>query len=180
MARTTAGSVIWRCPPFVVLVCAASLACEATQRLTPRSPPDDARMTRDSGSEEASQLPDVRVTLHAPASARVRDTLQFEVLVENSGTESSTLYLRGREPTAEIQLERDGIRVWSSLDGEVIPAVVMVRTLAPRERFTLRIAWHAGSARTPLATGDYTLQALLLTDGIPLRSPPVPMRIVGP
>jgi hypothetical protein len=69
--------------------------------------------------------------------------------------------------------------VWRRLAGEVIPAVVQLRTLAPGEVLELRAEWDGRPARGAPAPGDYWVRGLLLTDGPePLATPAAGLRIV--
>ena len=86
-------------------------------------------------------------------------SVRFRVEVHNPGTAPVTLYLRGRTPTFDVIVERDGAVVWQRLADAVIPAIIQVKTLAPNERMTLEAEW-----RSPSGPGRYEAHALLLTD----------------
>jgi hypothetical protein len=52
------------------------------------------------------------------------------------------VYLRGRAITIDVEVTRaDGAVVWRRLEGEMIPAIVHLRTLAPGERLEVETTW---------------------------------------
>ena len=125
--------------------------------------------------------PSPRLTLVAPREATEGGRIRLALRIENPGDAPLDLYLRGRDPTADVVVTRaDGTVAWERLRGAAIQAVLQLRTLAPREALTVRMRWDLrGDDRVPLAPGEYALRAILLTD-VPggRAAPAVPLRIV--
>jgi hypothetical protein len=123
----------------------------------------------------------LRLRLDAPSEARAGVRVQVTLRVENAGDRPLDLYLRGRTIAFDVVVARDdGTVVWRRLDGEIIPAIIQLKTLAPREVFELRAEWDQRTNRgRPVAAGLYSVRGLLLTDAqMPLETPAVELRIV--
>jgi hypothetical protein len=122
----------------------------------------------------------LELALVAPATVRLGDPVRFALRVGNPGTGPRDLYLRGRTITFDVEVTgADGAVVWRRLEGEIIPAILHLRTLAPGERVVRNAVWdqrtHSGVAAP---AGAYTARGLLLVEGPPLATPPVEFRIV--
>ena len=89
------------------------------------------------------------------------------------------LYLRGRTATFDVVVTgSDSTVVWRRLDGEIIPAIVHVRTLAPAERMELETVWDQRTkAGGRLPPGAYAIRGFLLVEGQPLETKQVPLQI---
>ena len=113
----------------------------------------------------------LRVLLDAPARVRAGDAVPLVLRVENTGRAMVDLYLRGREVTVDLVVtSAAGARVFHLLEGAIVPAVVQVRTLGPRERLEHALTWSARDARgRALEPGRYTLRAALLRGDEPLE-----------
>ena len=111
-------------------------------------------------------LPGVRLTIAVPAAARVGEHVPICLRVENLGAGAVDLYLRGRSIAFDVIVERpDGEVVWRRLDGEIIEAIVQLRSLDAGEMLTLEAHWDqrtAAGLRAP--PGDYRVRGLLPTD----------------
>ena len=105
--------------------------------------------------------------------------MPFVFSVGNPTDHAIDLILRGRTPTCDVIVARDdGEIVWQRLEGEMIPAILLVRALAPAERFELSIAWNQRTHHKRYAEpGTYTARGLLLVEGEPLETPAVNFRI---
>jgi flagellar hook assembly protein FlgD len=81
--------------------------------------------------------------------------------------------MRGRSPTFDVIISReDGVTVWHRLQNEIIPAIALVRTLAPSEQFEITTEWDGrDSAGKPVTAGTYTARGRLLVEGEPLQAP---------
>jgi len=104
------------------------------------------------------------------------------VRAENIGAAAVDLYLRGRTVAFDVTVERSGGEVvWRRLDGEIVEAVLQLRTLAPGGSLTLRAQWNQRMANeTPAPPGDYRLRGVLLTDDpAGLTTALVPMRVIS-
>ena len=113
----------------------------------------------------------LRMLLDAPASVRAGSTVPLVLHVENTGSAPVDLYLRGREVSVDLVVtSAAGVRVFHLLEGAVVPAVVQIRTLRPRERLEHALTWSARDARgRALEPGRYALRVALLREDEPLE-----------
>jgi hypothetical protein len=132
---------------------------------TPRQTSVSSTMTSDSDS--------LRLRLDLPEQVPGGVPVRIRLVVENLTDRSLDLYLRGRQISFDLVVEaRAGDTVWRRLENEVIPAILRLETLAPRQSLTLEDTWDQRSnqgARVP--PGAYRVHAELLTEGDPLVSP---------
>jgi hypothetical protein len=123
----------------------------------------------------------VRLRLVVPAEARVGRPVPLTLRVENTSDGAIDLYLRGREIAFDVVVSRtDGGVVWRRLEGEVIPAIIQLKTLPPREALELRAEWNQRTNQSRRAgPGLYSVRGVLLTDApTPLETAAVELRIV--
>lgn len=109
----------------------------------------------------------LRIGLTAPERARLGSTIPMVIRLENVGETPLELYLRGRTLAYDI-LIRDGTGrvVWHRLEGEIVPGIIQVRILKPREVLELSHEWDQRTNREELVEpGVYTAEGLVLTDG---------------
>ncbi len=136
-----------------------------------------------SGAEASSgQVQDsLHVELSVPARVRAGETVRFSLHVQNVSTRTFDLYLRGRESTFDVHVSRaTGDVVWQRLADAVIPAIVHVRPLAPRERFELTVEWDQRDKKgRPISPGEYSARGLLLLEGAPLVAEHKSFRLVA-
>jgi hypothetical protein len=123
----------------------------------------------------------LHMELIAPDRVRAGETVRFVLQVQNVSARTFDLYLRGRESTFDIQVTgMAGDVVWQRLAGAVIPAIVHIRALAPRERFALIAEWdQRDNKRRPLGPGEYGARGLLLVEGAPLATERKALTIVA-
>jgi Intracellular proteinase inhibitor len=114
----------------------------------------------------------------APAGVPVRIRLR----AENVTQRPVDLYLRGRTVTFDVVVaQAAGGVVWRRLEGEIIPAIVHLRPLAPGERLEVETEWdQRTNDGKPVEPGDYVVDGSLLTEGEPLRAPQRPLTIPRP
>lgn len=105
--------------------------------------------------------------------------MPFVLSVRNPTDHAIDLILRGRTPTFDVIVARgDGEIVWQRLESEIMPAILLVRTIAPAERFELTAAWNQRTRyRKYSRPGNYTARGLLLAEGEPLETPTINFRI---
>lgn len=113
--------------------------------------------------------------------ARAGDPVRVRLRAQNVAQQPLDLYLRGRTITFDVVITRAGGGVvWRRLEGEMIPAIVQLRALAPGERLEMETVWdqrtNEGKAAGP---GDYLVEGALLAEGGPLRAPSRPLTIVS-
>ena len=121
----------------------------------------------------------IALELRIPAEASVGSTVPIILRIENVGDRPIDLYLRGRTIAFDIVVRRqDGEVVWRRLEHEVIPAILRLETLAPRQVVELPADWHLTTSAGPrVSPGSYLVEGLVLTDGPALRTPPVTLRV---
>lgn len=118
-----------------------------------------------------------RVSPRVHPSGRV----DIELTARNPTPRALDLYLRGRDPTAEV-LVRDeaGAVVWRKLEGAAIPAILQLRSLMPGDSLVLRESWtprDRGGRRLP--PGTYRIEAeLLVQDGGVLPFPAITFELL--
>jgi hypothetical protein len=115
-----------------------------------------------------------RVSAGAPVPIRLR--------AQNVARDPLDVYLRGSTITWDVVIERAaGEVVWRRLEGEILPAILQVRALAPGELVEVQTVWDQrtklGEAVGP---GEYVLHGLLLVESEPLRTPPASLEIRSP
>jgi Intracellular proteinase inhibitor len=119
-----------------------------------------------------SDAPRPTVTVVAPATARAGEPVAVTVRLANPGTKPLTLYVTGRSITFDVIVATPrGAIVWHRLEGAAGQQILQVKTLAPGEVLELSDTWTAA------APGDYTVQGVVPTDGAPLTTKPVRLRI---
>jgi len=140
-----------------------------------------------SGPSRPTELPtqssQLRLTLEAPARARLGEPVPLVFTVANPGKSPVTLYLMGRDPTADFQVTDDrGRKVWSQLRGRVGMAPLRLLPLEGGQRLSFRSVWNQRSdTGKPVPPGTYLVRAVLLTDEPDgLASPGARLRIERP
>jgi Intracellular proteinase inhibitor len=152
----------------------AGSACHA-------SPARGAAAAADGGVAVADAGPDsLRLELVAPARVRAGEAVPIRLRARNVTEKPLDLYLRGRSPTLDVIVARpSGDVVWRRLEGEIIPAIVHLRPLAPGEQLEIAASWNQRTnAGRPVDPGEYVVTGLLLVEGEPLRAPSRPLSIV--
>ena len=126
-------------------------------------------------------IPDsVGLELVLPSSVRLGEAVPFTLRVQNLTARPLDLYLRGRESTFDVVVARRGDVVWRRLEGEIIPAIVHVRALAPGASFELTAEWDQRTREgTLVSPGEYTAKGLLIGEGNPLTTTTQAFRIIG-
>ena len=165
------------CLVFLVWCAAATVAgCPSDAAETPdtevpsRTPP---------GRTVTEPSDSLGLALEVPPRVRLGEPVPIELRLENLTGRALDLYLRGRTITFDVVIARpSGEVVWQRLHDEIIPAIVHLRTLAPGERLKLEAVWNQQTDQgRPVESGEYTAHGLLLVEGEPLKTPPVPLRI---
>jgi hypothetical protein len=147
----------------------------------------DARSASTPGPDpHPSTMPDpddsLLLRLEAPDTVPAGDPVPFALRAENRSGATLTLYLTGREIAFDVVvLTESGDTVWRRLEGEVIPAMLRVETLEAGGALLLETTWDQRTADGAAASpGRYRVHGEILTEGAPLRSPAVELRIRPP
>jgi hypothetical protein len=107
----------------------------------------------------------VRVSVTAPATARVGDSVAIELRVENVSGKPMSLSLQGREIAFDLVVTTgEGLTVWRRLQNQTLQSILQLKTLEAGESFVLRDVWRAN------AEGSYLVSGVIPTDAEPLRS----------
>ncbi len=115
----------------------------------------------------------LELKLELPREAESGSPIAAVLRVRNLTDRPIDLYLRGRTFTVDVIARRpDGDALWRRLEGEIIPAMIHHQRLVPARSIVIPIAWT-----WTLGTGEYQLEALLLTEAEPLRSKRVFLRL---
>jgi hypothetical protein len=159
-----------------VALLALLLGCGTSE---PERPPDPYSAA---GSEAVDiTLGDsLRLSLGGPVEVAMGVPVPFMLTLENVSGRPLDLYLRGRTIAFDIVvLDTAGATIWRRLEGEMIPAVLRLETLAPGQVLELSGQWdQRDNAGRPVRAGDYTAYGELLTEAAPLRTGTVTLRIV--
>ena len=100
--------------------------------------------------------------------------------VVNAGGISVTLQLLGRTPTADFRIsDSRGRLIWSLLRGQTLLGALRLYPLEAGKRLSFRRVWNQRTdTGSPVATGEYLIRGVLLTDDPNgLASAPARLRI---
>ncbi len=135
-----------------------------------------------SAGPPAGAPPDsMRFEVAAPREVRQGEPVPVTLRVTNTADRPLTLYLQGRPTAFDIIVKNEaGAVVWRRLEGQMITAILGVRTLGPGEALAFEDVWPqrdgAGRAVPP---GLYTITGALPTDQPqPLLTLAMPTRIL--
>lgn len=124
----------------------------------------------------------LRLELLLEPRARAGEPVRLRLRAQNVTQHALDLYLRGRTITFDVVIARAaGGVVWRRLEGEIIPAIVHLRPLAPGERLEVETVWdQRTNDGRPVEPGEYVAEGSLLVEGEPLRTPPRSLTILKP
>jgi hypothetical protein len=122
----------------------------------------------------------LRLELILPSRVRAGEPVPLRLRAQNVTGRPLDVYLRGRTITFDVIVARtSGDVVWRRLEGEIIPAIIQLRALAPGERIEVEAVWdQRTNDRKKVDSGEYVATGLLLVEGEPLRAPPKPFTIL--
>lgn len=108
----------------------------------------------------------VEVRLVVPRAVAAGDRVPISIRISNTAPAPVDLYLRGREITVDIVVtDSTGADVWRRLEGEIVPAILQLKTLASGEVLELTHEWDQTSRRGERApAGVYGVQAFVLAE----------------
>lgn len=148
--------------PLLILACAA---CSIEERGAPGSDPDTEL---ELGTENDS----LEIKLTAPSTARTGDAVPITIAVRNVTMRTLELSLGGREIAFDIVVSRGNDIVWQRLAGQVVPAILQLKTLQSGESFELHDLWKVNAG-----PGNYAIVGSILTDAAPLQTDSVAISI---
>jgi len=165
---------------FPALAGSAALALAAAACRT-GSPPGAGADAHGGFVVTTAGMDSLHLELLLPSRVRTGEPVPIRLRAQNVTQRALDLYLRGRTITFDVVIARaSGDVVWRRLEGEIIPAIVHLRPLAPGERLDVETVWDQrtknGRAVEP---GEYVAHGLLLVEGEPLRTPPTSLKILN-
>src|SRR5215213_8598683 len=84
----------------------------------------------------------LELLLVLPSRIRSGAPVPISLRVSNRASRTIDMYLFGREPTLDVIVENSrGETVWRRLHGEIIPAILNIRSLAPAETIEVPASW---------------------------------------
>jgi hypothetical protein len=164
---------------FPVLAGSAALALAAGACRTER--PGGAGPDAQGGFVVTAGEPDsLRLDLLLEPRVRAGEPVPIRLRAQNVTQRALDLYLRGRTITFDVVIAHAaGDVVWRRLEGEIIPAIVHLRPLAPGERLEVETVWDQRTKDgRAVEAGEYVVHGLLLVEGEPLRTPPKSLTIL--
>jgi hypothetical protein len=123
----------------------------------------------------------VRLEIDVPAEVRAGHGARFTLRLQNPSERPLDVALQGRPPAFDVIIrDADGRAVWRRLEGEVVPAILQLRTLGRGDTLRFEVAWDGrASDGTLVGPGRFTVQGELPSDPpLVFRSAPAPLRIL--
>jgi hypothetical protein len=119
--------------------------------------------------------------LALPAEVESGASVRITLVVENLTGREMDLYLTGRPVAFDLVVtDETGVVVWRRLEGESIPMVLRIETLAPGASLELVHAWDQRTTDGDrVFPGLYSIRGELLTEDGPLATPSRPLRILS-
>lgn len=123
----------------------------------------------------------LRLHLELPEEVGEGVALPMTLRVENVLERHLDLYLTGRPIAFDLVVtDEEGGVVWRRLEGQVVPMVLRIETLAPGGVLELTGRWDQRSnAGDPVPPGVYTVRGEVLAEDGPLVTPARRVRIVS-
>jgi hypothetical protein len=162
-------------PGVVVLASFIMMACGADRSARRDETPADSAARPSAMTQYSLQL---QLDLNSPVAAGA--PVRFVLRIRNASSRATDLYLRGRNVTFDVTVTREnGEPAWRRLEGEMVPAIVQLRTLAAgetvAESFTWDLRTRSGAALPP---GRYRATATLLMETAQRETAPVTFEVV--
>ena len=126
-----------------------------------------------------SMSPDIRFTMRVSPEVAAGGPVQLTLAVENLSDKTVDLYLRGRVIAFDVIVrDQSGATVWQRLSGEIIQAVLQLKTLSGGETLMLTARWdQRTNAGVLVPPGNYSVTGVLLTDDAPWSTDSMPLTI---
>jgi hypothetical protein len=103
--------------------------------------------------------------VEAPATAHAGEAVPIVLRLTNRTGRPVTLTLQGRPLAYDVTVTAEtGALVWRRLEGQVVSAILAVRTLAPGASLTFEAVWDGQDHGRPAHPGRYLVGGRLPTD----------------
>lgn len=123
----------------------------------------------------------VRLEMELPREAGRGVRIPITLRLVNRSDRPVDVALQGRPPAFDVVVtDRQGRPRWRRLEGEVIPAVLQLRTLAPGEAIVFETGWDQRDASgEELPPGDYVVTGRVPSDPPAVfQARPRPLRLL--
>jgi len=125
----------------------------------------------------------VAFRVELPTAVRAGEPVPIVLRLTNKTERPLALALQGRPVAFDITVRRnEGSVIWRRLEGQVVSAILALRTLEPAESVVLETIWDGRDRRgAPAPPGLYEVTGTLLTDqpeGLTTR--PTPLQLLAP
>jgi hypothetical protein len=109
---------------------------------------------------------DIDVALSVPRERPLGAPVKLELTLRNAGTRAASLTLGGLQVAFDFTVSTlDGRVVWSRLHGEVVPAILQIRSLAAGETLSFHDEWdQRDNAGRPVPPGSYAVAGSVAGD----------------
>jgi Intracellular proteinase inhibitor len=122
----------------------------------------------------------MRVEIVVPPTVAVGEPVPIAIRIANTADRPIELHLRGRTTVFDLTVSRGDSVVWRRLEGEVTPAILQLRSLAPGEVLELKDTWEQrNNTGSPVGSGEYVVSGVVPTDSAPIRAGPVALVVGG-
>jgi hypothetical protein len=121
----------------------------------------------------------LRLETIAPTEVREGDSIAITLRVRNVSGRALTLHLAGRTLVFDIVVrDADGREVWQRLHDQTIPAILRLEQMQPDTALEMNEQWDQRTNNgEAVPAGEYTIEGSLPTDGEPIVTPTVRVRI---
>lgn len=134
------------------------------------------------GPAAAAAGDSLELSIDVPERVQAGEAVPVTVHVRNRTDRPLELHLLGRTIAFDVVVSaEDGTVVWRRLEGEAVQFILHLLRLRPRGTLEFKASWdQRGRDGSPVPPGLYHVQGMVPTDEPePLRTPVVPLRIVG-
>jgi intracellular proteinase inhibitor BsuPI len=123
----------------------------------------------------------VKFELSTPSEVKQGEPVPVTLRLTNASDSTVTVYLQGRPTAFDIEVaDETGRLIWRRLEGQVVAAILAVRSLAPGESLVFEDSWpQRDQAGRQVPSGTYAVTGVLPTDAEPIRSRPAELRILS-
>ena len=108
----------------------------------------------------------MRLEIAVPSEARAGDSVSIMLRLVNDGSVPVDVPLQGRPVAFDVSVTRpDGSLVWRRLEGEVVTAILQLRSVPAGDTLTFQANWdQRDAAGLPVPSGEYLVTASVPSD----------------